>query len=413
MKLSLKELLAIVFAFFTLVPGIVILLLVHQHPSTPEAVTSTKQAIAIALGVSMAVVVAFTLPLYRYISKALRTSYEAIVAFEKGDLARKSIKRGAVSDRQDDVGRSAKVFVQACDILLAMFRKASEKANAICTESQELADSSGKLLRLTDRLNEYSASAGSATGTMISGIEVIANIANQADATAQLISTHTQEMGTAVSEISKRTASARDITLTAVQISEGATRQVDQMALAAQGIGEVLSMVMDIAEQTKLLALNATIEAARGGTSGQGFTQVANEIKELATQTRGAIDDIQRRIEAMQDSSRQTAQEVMLIQQSIRQLQGLISNIITAIESQASTTQALTRHIGAVSSGIQEVATNTKRCQYATSQVTEDMGTVAKASDTIATASHEIAWVANELATQGTELKGMVGNLIE
>ena len=54
------------------------------------------------------------------------------------------------------------------------------------------------------------------------------------------------------------------------------------LADAAEKIGDVVTLIQDIASQTNLLALNATIEAARAGDAGKGFAVVANEVKNLA-----------------------------------------------------------------------------------------------------------------------------------
>jgi methyl-accepting chemotaxis protein len=52
---------------------------------------------------------------------------------------------------------------------------------------------------------------------------------------------------------------------------------VRALADGTQRIGEVISIIRNIAGQTNLLALNATIEAARAGDAGKGFAVVASE----------------------------------------------------------------------------------------------------------------------------------------
>ncbi|MEH6405384.1 MAG: methyl-accepting chemotaxis protein [Sneathiella sp.] len=79
--------------------------------------------------------------------------------------------------------------------------------------------------------------------------------------------------------------------------------QVESLVQASQKIGDVVSLINDIASQTNLLALIATIEAARAGDAEKGFAVVASEVKNLASQTAKATEDIANQISSIQGAT--------------------------------------------------------------------------------------------------------------
>jgi methyl-accepting chemotaxis protein len=57
-------------------------------------------------------------------------------------------------------------------------------------------------------------------------------------------------------------------------------------------MGEIVSSVNELSEQSNLLAVNASIEATKAGEHGVGFSAVAVELKSLAAQSRQATAQI-------------------------------------------------------------------------------------------------------------------------
>ena len=70
------------------------------------------------------------------------------------------------------------------------------------------------------------------------------------------------------------------------------SEEIAALATQTDQIGEIVSTVSGIADQSNLLAFNATIEAAKAGEHGAGFTVVADEVRTLAERSKRATAQI-------------------------------------------------------------------------------------------------------------------------
>ncbi|HYF91569.1 MAG TPA: methyl-accepting chemotaxis protein [Symbiobacteriaceae bacterium] len=89
------------------------------------------------------------------------------------------------------------------------------------------------------------------------------------------------------------------------------------LALSAHGqdIGEIITTVTQIADQSNLLAVNASIEAAKAGEAGRGFAVVAAEMKQLAEQSKQGTGQVRR---ILQEIARATQAAVMAVEQGVK-----------------------------------------------------------------------------------------------
>ena len=113
-----------------------------------------------------------------------------------------------------------------------------------------------------------------------------------------------------------------------------------------QQIGNTISVVDDIAEQTNMLALNAAVEAARAGEHGKGFAVVAGEIRKLADESKQAITKITSLTSNIQYTTNSTVmateegskeietvvKDINVVSTNSETLNNLISNILESLE---------------------------------------------------------------------------------
>ena len=121
------------------------------------------------------------------------------------------------------------------------------------------------------------------------------------------------------------------------QLSVDLFADVEQAANELDRIGNLVSGVDWVAEQTSLLALNASIESARAGEEGRVFQVVVDEIRNLAKRSRQISEDIRessgcamRRIQSAKERARLgAAQDLNPLLYSIRDLDLLAARMNT------------------------------------------------------------------------------------
>jgi methyl-accepting chemotaxis protein len=193
---------------------------------------------------------------------------------------------------------------------------------------------------------------------------------NQCNAVASA----SEELSASVNEISAQVAKSLTVVQEAVEKAIDSEKQVNSLVQTAKKIGEITSLISDIADQTNLLALNATIEAARAGDAGKGFAVVAQEVKSLATDTANATEEINGQISEIQDISQSTANSIQDILNVINQMNEMSTSISSAVEEQSAATSEVSSNISQVQVASAETGETSTNLLATAQELTEMSG---------------------------------------
>ena len=319
-------------------------------------------------------------------SKILEAERNSSIASEQTEKALLAMKEADVA-RQKAESAKAEGMLQAAHQLegvVEIVSSASEQLSAQIEQSSRGADEqSGRVRETATAMEEMNATV----------LEVARNAQQAADLSHQAHQ-QAQEGSKIVTDAVK---SIEAVHAQSIAIKE----DMDVLGKQAEGIGQIMGVIADIADQTNLLALNAAIEAARAGDAGRGFAVVADEVRKLAEKTMTATQEVGNAITGIQEGTRKNIHNVEQAGVSIEEAAKL------SVQSGESLKQIL-EFVHMVNDQVQSIATASEQQSAASEEINHSVEQVATISVETAQAMEQASSAVAELAQQSQALQRLI-----
>ncbi len=251
------------------------------------------------------------------------------------------------------------------------------------------------------------------TNTAASNAEELSASAEEVNSSLQQVSSTIQEIAKSAQELSKDATNAANRSKMTEQSATNGSKnastinekmgslsgtiktgadKVKSLGEKSKRIGDIVTTINRISEQTNLLALNAAIEAARAGEAGRGFAVVADEVRKLAEESHKATSQIGELLGSIQTE----------IDASVGQM---AENTRQVADSSKTITQALASFeeipvlVDAVNQSINHISSISEENAAGAEEVTASVEEVTSATNQVAAAAQQLSRAANELRT--------------
>ena len=203
-------------------------------------------------------------------------------------------------NRLDEIGRmsnSINQFIITLDSIMHQINQSSSQMHNIVEDvSEKISYVDDNSNDISAAMEELSASMENVTDTVFGILSHMSEIGNHVDE----ISTSSDDLLNYSDNMQKSATTLKDNAMQNKNSTSNMMRQIieklqksKEESRQIEQVKELTGDIVNIADETNLLALNASIEAARAGQAGKGFAVVATQISQLSDASRQSAENIQ------------------------------------------------------------------------------------------------------------------------
>ncbi len=188
------------------------------------------------------------------------------------------------------------------------------------------------------------------------------------------------------------------------QIQDTAKR-IKRLGESSQEIGDIVSLINEIADQTNILALNAAIQAAMAGEAGRGFAVVADEVQRLAERSATATKQIAGLVKTIQTDTNEAVSSMEQTTAEVVKGAELANSAGTALEEIETVSTNLAELIQDISEAAKHQATTS-------AHISNTMNVIQEITSQTLSGTNDTANSIGELADMAVEMKDSVSGFI-
>ncbi len=283
-----------------------------------------------------------------------------------------------------------------------------------------------QLRSLVSQINDTSGAVSSAADQTKNSVTQLSEAAKRQAAEIAQVSEAVNEMAVSIDQVSYNAAESSSVAERSVEIANNGAavvqntidgmdnirgqiqetaKRIKRLGESSQEIGDIVSLINDIADQTNILSLNAAIQASMAGDAGKGFAVVADEVQRLAERSGAAAKQISALVKTIQSDTNEAVTSMEQTTSEVVQGTRLAQDAGVALGEIESVSSSLAEIIENISDAARQQAASAGRISNTMKSIEEITSQTTEGTQSTVIAVGNLAEITNDLRSSVTGFK--------